>query len=117
MKDESGLRVERLRERIEAFTLDADFVVAPGERLALTGPSGCGKTTLLRILSGLLPMEGDGRVFLAGREITRLRPDRRRIGVVFQEQALFPALNVLENAIFGLRMHGVARAEAERNGR
>lgn len=96
------------------FRLEANFRIASGERAALIGRSGSGKTTLLRVLAGLerLPPRS-GRILLGGDDITE-RPTRfREIGFVFQDAALFPALSVLENAIFGLRVRGAARKEAE----
>jgi ABC-type Fe3+/spermidine/putrescine transport system ATPase subunit len=106
------LKVENVVKRIGGFTLRADFRVAPGERAAVAGPSGSGKTTLLRLLAGLDPVDS-GRIRLGDEDITRLPPERRGIGMVFQEQTLFPSMTVLENAAFGLRMAGVGRAARE----
>lgn len=77
--------------------------VRPGEFVSLLGPSGCGKTTLLRIVAGLLRPER-GRVLLDGRDITRLAPEKRPLGMVFQHLALFPHLSVEENVGFSLRL-------------
>ncbi len=89
--------------------------IAPGEVVALVGQSGCGKTTLLRIAAGLERPTG-GRVLLDGREISGpmsfVPPERRGIGFMFQDYALFPHLTNLANVMFGLR--GLARADAER---
>ncbi|RTG93551.1 ABC transporter ATP-binding protein [Thermus scotoductus] len=79
-----------------------DLEVYPGEILALLGPSGCGKTTLLRVVAGLESPDR-GRIFLEGREITLLPPERRGIGFVFQDYALFPHLTALGNVAFGLK--------------
>lgn len=106
------LRVEALTKRIGDFILTAEFRVGMGERAALLGRSGIGKTSLLRLLAGLDPADA-GRVWVGDREITRLPPEKREVGMVFQEQALFPAMNVMENVTFGLRMRGVSRGEAE----
>lgn len=86
------------------------FSMGEGELMALLGPSGCGKTTTLRMIGGFEPPD-TGTVTLRGRDITRLPPEKRGIGFVFQDYALFPHLNVLENVKFGLR--GQPRAEAE----
>jgi len=83
--------------------------VGKGEFVSLLGPSGCGKTTLLRILAGLLAPDR-GRITLGGRDLGRLPPHRRNVGVVFQNYALFPHLTVAENVAFGLRAHRVAKA-------
>ena len=77
-----------------------------GELLGLLGPSGCGKTTLLRLIAGF-EYPSKGRIFLNKREISNkhkiLTPEKRNIGMVFQDYALFPHLSVLENAMFGLK--------------
>ena len=80
--------------------------IETGELLGLLGPSGCGKTTLLRLIAGFeYPFEG--RIVLNKREISNkhkiLTPEKRKIGMVFQDYALFPHLTVLENAMFGLK--------------
>jgi len=83
-----------------------DLTVAPGELVALVGPSGCGKSTLLRIVAGLLPADA-GRVDIAGQVVDdgarAVDPERRGVGLVFQEHALFPHLSVAANIGFGLR--------------
>jgi iron(III) transport system ATP-binding protein len=82
-----------------------DVSVDAGATLALLGPSGCGKTTLLRIIAGL-EVPDEGTVTVGGRELTGSRgvvpPERRRIGMVFQDWALFPHLSVARNVGFGL---------------
>jgi iron(III) transport system ATP-binding protein len=94
------------------------LTVAPGEIVCLLGHSGCGKTTLLRVAAGV---EGpsEGRVLLDGVEVsgprTLLPPERRGIGLMFQDYALFPHLTVLENVAFGLR--DLAPGEAEGSAR
>ena len=76
------------------------------ELLGLLGPSGCGKTTLLRLIAGF-EYPTIGRIFLNNNEISSrkkiLSPEKRNIGMVFQDYALFPHLNVLENVMFGLK--------------
>ncbi|MGQ9467386.1 MAG: ABC transporter ATP-binding protein [Anaerolineae bacterium] len=81
------------------------FTVTPGETVCLLGPSGSGKSTLLRIIAGLEEAE-EGRVYWEKEDITHLPPHRRRMGMVFQDYALFPHLTVAENVAFGLRMQG-----------
>ena len=82
-----------------------DLSVGAGEILCLLGPSGCGKTTLLRLIAGFERPEG-GTVEVAGRVVAGpgvwVQPERRRIGFVFQDFALFPHLNVLDNVAFGI---------------
>lgn len=78
------------------------LAVERGEFFGLLGPSGCGKTTTLRIIAGLESPDG-GRVEFGGRDIATLLPEQRGFGMVFQNYALFPHLNVFENVAFGLR--------------
>jgi iron(III) transport system ATP-binding protein len=85
-----------------AAVTDVSIRVERGEFFGLLGPSGCGKTTTLRIIAGLESPD-TGRVEFDGREITTLPPEKRGFGMVFQNYALFPHLNVFENVAFGLR--------------
>jgi molybdate transport system ATP-binding protein len=114
----AGLAAE-LRVRRGAFELDLDLAVEPGEVVALLGPNGSGKSTSLRVLAGLLPSD-DGRVRLGATVLedtgtqTWVPPERRRVGVVFQDYLLFPHLSARENVAFGLRARGVDRGAARR---
>jgi putative spermidine/putrescine transport system ATP-binding protein len=89
-----------------------DLAIHRGELVTLLGPSGCGKTTLLRIIAGLTEPSG-GTVTLAGRDITRVPPHKRNVGVVFQSYALFPHLSVAGNVGFGLNLRRLPRAEVD----
>ena len=86
-----------------------DLHVAEGEFLTLLGPSGCGKTTTLRIVAGFVPPTA-GRVMIGEDDVTRLPPNRRRIGMVFQDYALFPHMTVADNIGFALRERRTPRA-------
>jgi ABC-type Fe3+/spermidine/putrescine transport system ATPase subunit len=86
----------------------ASLALAPGELLAVLGPSGCGKTTLLRIAGGYERADS-GLVRIDGRDVTALPPERRNVGMVFQNYALFPHMSVIENVVFGLRMRGIGK--------
>jgi molybdate transport system ATP-binding protein len=103
--------------RLGAFDLRAELEIVAGETVAVLGPNGAGKTTLLRALAGLVPLL-DGRVVLGDTVLEDplrriyLPPERRSIGVVFQDYLLFPHLSALENVAFGMRCRGLSRAAA-----
>jgi sn-glycerol 3-phosphate transport system ATP-binding protein len=85
------------------------FSVTTGEMLVILGASGCGKTTLLRIIAGLEKPD-EGRVYLAGREVTHIEPRDRDVAMVFQNYALYPHMTVFENLAFALKVRKVARS-------
>jgi iron(III) transport system ATP-binding protein len=87
------------------------FEVPQGTLTTILGPSGCGKTTTLRMIAGLESPTG-GQIIMGGRDVTTLGPAERNVSMMFQSYALFPHLNVVENVAYGLRMSGVAKAEA-----
>jgi ABC-type Fe3+/spermidine/putrescine transport system ATPase subunit len=89
---------------------DVSLDVAQGEFFGLLGPSGCGKTTTLRMIAGLEKPDS-GSIRFQDRDITNLPPERRGFGMVFQNYALFPHLNVFENVAFGLRARHASKAE------
>jgi spermidine/putrescine transport system ATP-binding protein len=82
---------------------DVSFAIKKGEFFSILGPSGCGKTTLLRILAGF-DYPDSGRIYLDGKDITDLPPNKRPLNTVFQNYALFPHLTIWENIAFGLRV-------------
>jgi len=84
--------------------------VPDGEFFTLLGPSGCGKTTLLWLLAGFLHPTG-GSIEFDGQDVVAVPPERRGVGIVFQNYALFPHLSVFENVAFGLRTRRVPKAE------
>jgi putative spermidine/putrescine transport system ATP-binding protein len=86
--------------------------IAAGEFFALLGPSGSGKTTLLMLLAGF-EKASEGRVLMSGAAITDVPPHQRRIGVVFQNYALFPHMTAADNVAYPLKMRGVGRVERE----
>ncbi len=84
--------------------------IKKGEFFSLLGPSGCGKTTMLRIAAGFEEPDA-GRVFLDGRDITDLPPNKRKVNTIFQSYALFPHLTVRDNIAFGLAIAKRPKAE------
>jgi ABC-type sugar transport system ATPase subunit len=108
-----GLRLEGVHAARggRAVLHGLDLSVPRGELLVVLGPSGAGKSTLLRVIAGLEPATA-GRVFIAGRDVTRLRPGRRNVSMVFQSYALFPHLTVAENIAFGPLMRDAGRRSA-----
>jgi ABC-type sulfate/molybdate transport systems ATPase subunit len=108
----TGLVLDNIRKEWLHLTLEASFQVQSSERVAIVGRSGAGKTTLLRVLAGLEKVD-HGKLYLDGQEITHLPPQERQIGYLFQDQALFSAMNVIENVAFGLKVRGMERAERE----
>ena len=93
-----------------------NITAGAGEFLVLLGPSGCGKSTSLRILAGLEHAD-DGDVLIDGQRVNDVAAAQRRIAMVFQNYALYPHLNVLENIVFGLRVRKVKKAEREAKAR
>src|SRR5437899_10932738 len=91
---------------------DVSFTVEEGELVALLGPSGGGKTTVLRIISGLeVPTAGD--IFVRGQRVNDIKVQKRNIGFVFQNYALFKNMNVYDNIAFGLKIKKSSRAETK----
>ena len=87
--------------------------IASGEFFSLLGPSGCGKSTTLRMVAGFVAPD-EGRILIDGDDIVDRPPEKRDIGIVFQNYAIFPHMSVAENIAFGLRMRKVDRATIER---
>ncbi len=87
--------------------------VGKGELLSLLGPSGCGKTTTLRTIAGFIIAQA-GTVMIGGKDVTTVPPNKRNIGLVFQNYALFPHLTVFENVAYGLKRRKVERPEIRR---
>lgn len=111
--DLSGLRLDNLRIDAKDGPLVAvNATIAPGKVLTVMGPSGVGKSTLLSAVIGTLPagFTLHGRIWLNGREITHLPPELRRVGILFQDDVLFPHLSVGQNLSFGLSARIKGRA-------
>jgi len=95
------------------LSIRAELILGEAETVSILGPSGCGKSTLLRIVAGL-ERPDEGRVLLDGVDLTALPPERRGIGMVFQDFALFPNMSAKANIEYGPRVRGLPRAERER---
>jgi len=118
----TGLVLEQIAIEVGGKTLfdHFDLQVKPGEVTTIMGPSGCGKSSLLSMICGTLEpiFEATGRIRLNGRDILDLSPEHRRIGILFQDDLLFPHLSVGENLLFALppgirpKRERVARADA-----
>ena len=95
----------------DTIAVDAvTFEVRKGQIISLLGPSGCGKTTTLRVIAGFeTPDSGD--ILIAGRNMRRMRPYERNVGLLFQDYALFPHMTVNQNVAYGMRYRGVDRRE------
>lgn len=89
---------------------DIDLDIQDGEFLAVIGPSGSGKTTLLKLLSGFAQPDS-GKIIVDGHDITRLPPEKRTLGIVFQSYGLFPHMSALDNVAYPLKIRGVTKAE------
>src|SRR5699024_1537377 len=89
-----------------------DLTIKEGEFFTLLGPSGCGKTTLLRILAGFIH-PSKGRVFIGDTDITDWKPEKRNMGIVFQNYALFPNMTVRDNIAYGLKIRRRPKKEIQ----
>jgi len=110
------LRGVEIRLDGRALIPPLDVSVAPGETLTIMGPSGSGKSTLLAYISGFLhaPFRATGTIHLGDTDVTALPPERRRMGILFQDALLFPHLSVRGNLLFGLARRGEGRKARER---
>jgi molybdate/tungstate transport system ATP-binding protein len=109
------IRIADLHVRLPEFCLEAIHLhVQRGAFFALLGPTGAGKTVLLESIAGLLPVSR-GSIHIKGRDVTALPPEQRAIGIVYQDSALFPHLNVRANITYGLRYHDVDPKEKRKS--
>jgi molybdopterin-binding protein len=108
------VQVQNLQVDLDEFHLrDIALDVAPGETFVILGPTGAGKTVLLETIAGLYPSE-KGCILINDEDITGLPPERRGVGFVYQDYALFPHLNVAGNIAFGLKLQGLEQSAIEK---
>jgi len=102
---DTGLTISHLSKKFASTPalVDVSFNLPEGETVAVLGPSGCGKSTLLNLIAGL-EQPDDGNIFWGEQHLASIPPHQRNFGLMFQDYALFPHLNVYENLAFGLRM-------------
>lgn len=107
------ITIDRVRKAFGTYVAlnDVSLEIAAGEFLTLLGPSGSGKTTLLMALAGFVRPDS-GSLVIGGRDVTRLSPDKRDIGIVFQNYALFPHMSVVANVEYPLILRKVPKEEA-----
>lgn len=108
----SGIHIERVTKRFGDVTAvdDVDLEIGAGEFFSLLGPSGCGKTTTLRLVAGF-EQPTQGRILVGDEDLTRRRPAKRPLNMVFQDYALFPHLSVGGNIAFGLKIKRLSREQ------
>ena len=104
--------LDHVTKKFDDFTAVSDFsaTLEDGKLVCLLGPSGCGKSTLLNMLSGILPVT-DGHIWFDDDDVTKTPPEKRGIGLVFQNYALYPHMTVLQNICFPLETQHVPKDE------
>lgn len=114
-KTAPDLECRALTKTFADFTAvdNIDFAVPKGSFFSILGPSGCGKTTLLRMLAGF-EQATHGDIFIKGKRVNDIAPNRRPVNMVFQHLALFPTMTVAENIGYGLRRRKTSKPEIER---
>jgi len=98
-----SISLKSIYKTFDDFTLDIDLEIEQGEMISLLGPSGCGKSTTLRIIAGFEDPD-EGTVSINDKDISHLPPEKRNIGMVFQDYALFPHMTVYENIAYGPKL-------------
>ena len=107
-----GLTIKNLKKVFDgkAAIDDVSFEIQKGEFFTFLGPSGCGKTTLLRSIAGFNKPD-EGAIYIGDKEITNIPAEKREVGLVFQNYALFPHMNVFDNIAYGLKVKKLPKDE------
>jgi len=113
LQNNNNLICKDIKIKYPQFELDIDFTVKNGQLVSLLGPSGCGKTTTLSLIAGIIPMQ-KGTIYLNGRDITFTEMYQRKIGMVFQDYALFPNMNVKQNLAYPLKLKKISKTERDK---
>lgn len=100
------LELKNIKKSYDSVTVlkNIDLTISDGEIVSILGPSGCGKTTLLNLILGLTDADS-GKIIFDGQDITNVPMEKRGFNIVFQDYALFPNLNVMQNITYGLKIH------------
>jgi len=110
------IKINNLETRLNGFNLHGiNLSIEEGEFFILMGPTGAGKTVLLEALAGLIPVK-NGKIIIGGKDVTRFPPEKRGIGIVYQDYVLFPHMTVNENIYYGLHFHKHDKKETSKRG-
>ena len=111
------LEIENLHMDYENISIDFSATLEKGKTLAIVGHSGSGKSTILRMIAGLLPSGKNAKIHLDNKDITKLPPNNRDIGMVFQSPCLFEHLKIIDNATFALDCKGISKKQRQEIGK
>ena len=111
------LEIENLHMDYENISIDFSATLEKGKTLAIVGHSGSGKSTILRMIAGLLPSGKSAKIHLDNKDITKLPPNKRDIGMVFQSPCLFEHLKIIDNATFALDCKGISKKQRQEIGK
>ena len=111
------LEIENLHMDYENISIDFSATLEKGKTLVIVGHSGSGKSTILRMIAGLLPSGKSAKIHLDNKDITKLPPNKRDIGMVFQSPCLFEHLKIIDNATFALDCKGISKKQRQEIGK
>lgn len=111
------LEIQNLHIDYDNISIDFSATLEKGKTLAIVGHSGSGKSTILRMIAGLLPSGENAKIHLDNKDITKLPPNKRDIGMVFQSPCLFEHLKIIDNATFALDCKGISKKQRQEIGK